>query len=195
MDAHSTATVVALAKFYPALRFVVQISEAVTKDAREMEQMRDFGSRIVLQKRAPGTAQNVKDAAVYILRPSASLSVGPSSLCERISVELRAHLGVLRGAHKAVTLVLAPRLLPEPGTVEPELEAMARLGDLFRFQLDNVREMEMEELVDVVTSVRDSVGYLIVVNKLRSPDSATVALGIRYMSFTNEFNEGESNGT
>ena len=182
----------ALAERYPALRFVVQISEAATKDAIESEKVKDLGSRIILQKRSPGAAQNVKDAAVYIVRPSASLSTGsPHSLRERILVELRAHLGVLRTTHRSVTLVLAPRLLPEPGSVEPELEAMARLRDLSREQLGNVREMEMEELIDVVNSVRDSTGFLIVVNKLRSPDSARVALGIRYQTFADEPNESE----
>ena len=183
------ATVTALAKLYPALRFVVQISEAATKGALEGDGIEDFDSRIVIQQRTPGAAQTVKAAAVYILRPSAPCDGPFYSLRERILAELRAHLGVLRATHTSVTLVLAPRLLPEPGSVDPEIEAMARLRDLSRQQLDNMREMEMEELIDIVNSVRDSVGSLVVVNKLRSPDNATVALGIRYQTFGDKHKE------
>jgi hypothetical protein len=61
---------------------------------------------------------------------------------------------------------------------------MARLHDLSRLQLANEREMEMGELVEMVNSVHDGMGRLVVVNKLRSRKSATVALGVKYQAYT-----------
>lgn len=110
----------------------------------------------------------------------------------RILAELRAHLGVLRANSTSVTLVLAPRVLPEPGSVEPNVEAMARLCDLSRLQLANEREMEMGELVEMVNSVHDSMGWLVVVNKLRSRNSATMALGIKYQAYADRHQEAQS---
>lgn len=140
-------------------------------------------SRLTVQKRGPGEPQTVKDAAVYILRlPPPLPGVPPQSLSASILGELRAHLGVLR-ANPAATLVLIPRFLPEPGSVDPDVEAVARLWDLSRLQLANEREMEMGELVKIVNSVRDNTGWLMVVNKLRSRNSATTAIAVKYQTY------------
>ena len=152
--------------------------------------MKELSLRITLQKRTPGSPQTIKDAAVYIVRVLAPWGASSQSLPTTIVAELRAHLGVLR-ANTAATLILAPRLLPEPGSVAPDVEAMARLHDFTKLQLTNEREMEMEELVDIVNSVHDNKGRLIVVNKLRSPDSATVALGVKYQLYSDRPYEGE----
>lgn len=154
-------------------------------DAMEAAKTKELSPRIKLQKRTPRSPQTIKDAAVYIVRVLATSGIPSQSLPTRIVAELRAHLGVLR-ANTAVTLILAPRLLPEPGSVAPDVEAIARLHDLSKLQLANEREMEMEELVDIVNSVHDNVGRLIVVNKLRSPDSTTVALGVKYQAYPDD---------
>lgn len=104
------------------------------------------------------------------------------SLPARIIAELRAHIGVLR-ASSCATLVLTARLLPEPGTVDPDVEAIARLRDLSLLQLANEREMEMLELMDILNSVRDSMGRLVLVNKLRSRNNATVAFKVQYQAY------------
>jgi hypothetical protein len=164
---------------------------ASTNGAVEAGKAKEFSSRITVQKRAPGALQTVKDAAVYILRlPAPSPEVPSHSLPAKILAELRAHLGVLR-ANTSVTLVLVPCLLPEPGTVDPDVEAMARLRDLSLLQLANEREMEMGELVEIVNSVHDSTGWLVVVNKLRSRNSATVALGVKYQAYADKHHEAE----
>lgn len=160
--------------------------------AVEAGKAKEFSPRITVQKRASGALQVVKDAAVYILRLPAPSPVMPShSLPTRILAELRAHLGVLRVNNTSATLVLAPRLLPEPGTVEPDVEAKVRLRDLSRLQLANEREMEMGELLEIVHSVHDSVGRLVVINKLRSRNSATVALGVKYQAYADRHHEAE----
>ena len=142
-----------------------------------------LNSRITVQQRAPGTPQSVYDAAVYILRlPSPSPAMPSESLPARIIAELRAHIGVLR-ASSCATLVLTARLLPEPGTVDPDVEAIARLRDLSLLQLANEREMEMLELMDILNSVRDSMGRLVLVNKLRSRNNATVAFKVQYQAY------------
>ena len=210
----------ALAELYPALHFIVQISEpgpsngaiplrqsmsnrapplptsaslgrASTPGPMNPKEMRQpqLSARITVQKRAPGTPQTINDAAVYILRlPSPSPGVPSHSLPAQIIAELRAHLSVLRASSYA-TLILTPRLLPEPGTVDPDVEAIARLRDLSLLQLANEREIEMAELVDILNSVRDSMGRLVVVNKLRSRNNATVALGVKYQAYADHHYE------
>lgn len=140
--------------------------------------------RIAVQKRAAGVFQTVKDAAVYILHlPASSPGTLPNSLSTRILAELRAHMSVLR-ADPLVTLILTPCLLPEPGTVDPAVEATARSRDLSQLQLANEREMEMGELVELVNSFSDGMGWLVVVNKLRLRTNVTVALGVKYQAHT-----------
>lgn len=165
---------------------------ALASGAIEAGKAKETNLRITVQERAPGALQTVRDAAVYILRlPAPSPGVSSHALSTRILAELRAHLGLLR-ANTSITLILVPRLLPEPGTVDPDVEATARLRDLSRLQLANEREMEMEELVAIVNSVHDSMGWLVVVNKLRSHNSATVALGVKYQAYADMPHEAES---
>lgn len=145
-------------------------------------QQQQLSSRITVQKRSPGTPQTV-EAAVYVLRlPTPSPSMPSHSLPARIISELRAHLGVLR-ANSTATLIITPPLLPEPGTVDADIEAIARVRDLSLLQLANERELEMSELVDMLNSVRDSMGRLVVVNKLQSRNNVTVALGVKYQAY------------
>lgn len=143
--------------------------------------------RIKVEKRARGTAQTVKNAAVYILGPRLP---GPgacsNALRQRILAELRAHLGVLR-QNPSATLILAPRVLPESGAVEADVEMEACLRDLSLMQLSNEREMEMSELLEAISNVHDNVGRLVVVNKLVSRNSATVALDIKYQPYSNGY--------
>ena len=138
--------------------------------------------RITVQKRARGSPQSVK-AACYILGPRVP---GPGAasniLRQRIVSELRAHLSVLR-QNPSATLILAPRVQPESGAVEADVEVEACLRDLSLLQLSNEREMEMSELLEAINSVHDSMGRLVVVNKLVSRNSATIALDIKYQPY------------
>ena len=161
----------ALAEMWPALHFIVQMSEPELNSDGTIGAAKgdDFSGRITVQKRTPAAAQTVTDAAVYILRQT-TLS------------ELTAHLGVLR-TNAMAKLILAPPLLPEPGTVDPDVEALARLRDLSRLQLTNECGLELGELMEMVDAVHDDRGRLVVVNKLRAPDSTTVALGVKYQAY------------
>lgn len=129
--------------------------------------------------------QTVHDAAVYILHmPSASPGVPAHSLLARTTSELRAHIGLLR-TNSSARLVLIARLLPEPGTVDPYVETIARLRDLSLHQLANEREIEALEVIDMLNCVRDKTGRLMLVNKLRSRNNATGAFEIRYQAYAN----------
>jgi len=78
-------------------------------------------------------------------------------------------------------IILTTRLLPEPGNIpDPEIEAMARSRDLTLLQLVNEGEMEMVDLLEMIDTVRDSVGKLVVTNKLRSRKNLVVALFVKY---------------
>ena len=167
---------------------------ALQRGAFQVAGTNPINSRIVVQKRAPGTLQLVKDATVYILRLPALSPTNPApKLPEDILMELRAHLGVLRANHSAITMVLAPRLLPEPGSVDLEVEAITRLHDLYRLQLANEGEIEIADLVGMVNSVHDTTGLLVVVNKLGSRTTATMALGVKYQAYANQHHEAEPN--
>lgn len=156
------------------------------------EKARELSPRIAVQLRAPGATQTIKDAAVYILRlPRPSPEETSQSLTPRIVAELRGYLGVFRTNPTAVTIILAPRLLPEPGSVDPDIEAMTRMLDLSRLQLANEGEMEMKELVEMVNSVHDSMGSLAVINKLRSRNTAMMALGVKYQAHADKHHEAE----
>jgi len=166
------------------------VSEAPsTNGSVEVGKANELNDRITVQKRAPGGLQTVKDAVVYIiLLPAPSPAVLSQSVPASILGELRAHLSVLR-TNTAATLILVVRFPPEPGTVDSDVEAMARLRDLSRLQLTNEREMEMEETVEMVNSVHDSIGCLVVVDKLRSRNTATVALAVKYQARTERHHE------
>ncbi|KAL2864650.1 uncharacterized protein BJX67DRAFT_373656 [Aspergillus lucknowensis] len=115
---------------------------------------------ITIQQRTPTTPQPVPDAALYILHlPSPSPTTPFSSLAARIIAELRAHLDVLR-SNPTATLILTPRLLPDPAAVTPEVEVTARLRDLSLLQLSNEREIDLAEWMSLLNSVSDSMGRL-----------------------------------
>ena len=160
----------------------MQASELLfTKDTTVARE--ELRSRITVQKRTLAAPQVIKDAAVYILRlPSTSVGSQYHSLRTRIVAELRAHLDVLR-ANPSATLVFLPRLLPEPGTVDPGVEAIARVRDLSRMQFAKECELESKDMTDIVNGVCDSVGHLVIVNRLCSRNSVIVALGIKYQCF------------
>ncbi|KAH8810947.1 hypothetical protein F5884DRAFT_875917 [Xylogone sp. PMI_703] len=187
--AQSTAAALALAEIYPLLHFIVQLSEPTQNDniALDSGMAEDLSCRITIQKRTPTAPQTVKDAAVYILRPTDS----SQSPWTELLAELRAHITVLR-ANASATLILAPRLLPEPGSVDQEVEAKARLRDLFHLQLTNQCEMELADLVEMVNAINDGRGRLVVVSKLRSQNSATVALGVKYQAYAHGLNTVEA---
>lgn len=178
MCAQSTERARTLAGIYPALRFIVQMvdPDGTTNPANGCEQSRStVDGRITLQQRMPAGIQAVNDAAVYILHlPTLSRSLRSS-----LQDELNAHLGVLR-ANPSATMILAPPLLPEPGSVNPDVEAMARLRDLAHQQLTNEFEWELSELIQLVNGTQDSTGRLIVANKLASRNGATAAVSIKY---------------
>ena len=139
-----------------------------------------LNGRITVQYRSPGSLQTVHDAAVYIYGvPSTSPGLPSRVLLARISAELKAHMAVLR-ENSSATLVLTAHLLPEPGAVDPDVEAVARLRDLMLVQLANEHEIEASEVMEVLNSMRDENGRLVLVNKFHSCDNATTAFEIRY---------------
>lgn len=140
--------------------------------------------RITVASRVRGGRQSVMDAAVYILHlPSASASLSSApDLAGAILGELQVHLGVLR-ASRGVMLILTARLLPHPGSsADPEIEAMARSRDLTLRQLTNEGEIEMQELLEMIDTVRDSVGKLAVTSRLYR-ENIVVALVVKYQFY------------
>ncbi|KAF1952291.1 hypothetical protein CC80DRAFT_452477, partial [Byssothecium circinans] len=173
--AYSTETVMALADMYPSLRFIAQMVDPVQDSNGATD---GFSGRITVQRRLPAAVQEVTNAAVYILRLTSPCTPLPA----QILAELNAHLHVL-GGDTAATLILALPLLPEPKAVSADIEAKARLKDFCRLQLTGQCGMELSEVLEMINSVNDLNGRLVVVSKLRCSQSAAIALGIRYQPF------------
>ncbi|KAL4968759.1 uncharacterized protein BDV14DRAFT_187543 [Aspergillus stella-maris] len=170
-----------LATLYPSIRIVVQIAvpannhttwstshpaTPISKDdlrslthsstSSTAKGTSTLSPNITIQHRPPGTPQPITDATLYILHLPSALPTQPTTtLASRMSTELRAHLDILRSNPNA-TLILTPRLLPDPGAVNADIEASARLRDLVLFQLANEREIEMGDLMGVLNSVSDT---------------------------------------
>lgn len=169
-----------LADMHPGLRFIVQISnptsnipvnQLISPFDRELE----ISNRITVTNRVLGTRQIITDAAIYILHLPSSLSA--------IFAELQVHLAALR-ATGAVMLILTTRVLPKPGSMpDPEVETVARSRDISLLQLANEAEIEMIKLLELIDTVRDSVGKLVVTNKLRSRNSLIVALVVEHQVY------------
>jgi hypothetical protein len=128
-----------------------------------------------MAKRGVGSRQNLTEAAVYILHL-------PLSSPTAVLGELIVHFDILR-ARRGIMLLWTARVLPEPGSLpDPEVEAMARSRDLTLFQLANEGEMEMVELLDMIETVTDSMGRLVVVKTLRARNNVVAALVVKYQA-------------
>lgn len=147
-------------------------------------------SGIEVQLRAPHTPQVVKDAAVYLVRGPSDLLHDHQGLATWVQAELQSHLDVLRASPDSL-LLLAVQLRPDPGSVDPAVEAVAcaRAMNFAQLAGDSAPEMDLAELEQLVGRVRDNNntkdgggGGLVVLNKLHNRHSSTIALGIKYVS-------------
>ncbi|KAL7783878.1 hypothetical protein V8C37DRAFT_396669 [Trichoderma ceciliae] len=137
------------------------------------------GGHITVTHLLPGQAQTVMDAAVYILHLSAAPVLGESPAS--VSAQLQDHLGVLRG-NGGLLLILTPRVLPEPGS-DCGIEAIARARDLAMIQLADGCEMEAAEFTDMINSIRDGIGRLVIMHRLRSRDGLLLALAVKHQGW------------
>jgi hypothetical protein len=176
---------------YPLLHFTVQLNRppqdtttsSSTSTSADNTPNSTITTRITIQDRPPASTQPIKDAAVYILRLNTPNSI-ETPLATTLLTELHAHLAILR-ANKNATLILAPPLLPDPSPSATRAESMARVRDLCRLQLLDWYDLEAGELVQLLDGVRDESGRLEVVSTLQSPQSALVALAVKYQAYAN----------
>ncbi|KAL3495256.1 hypothetical protein BJX62DRAFT_233583 [Aspergillus germanicus] len=178
-----------LANLYPTLHIIVQVPITATSGSA-FDDIRQFtmsintnkASNITIQHRTLTAPQGILDASIYILHLPQPSPITPFAvLTPLIAIELRVHLEVLRTNPTAI-LILTPRLLPEPPSVDRDVEATARLRDLALLQLANERDLGLEWMA-ILNSVSDNMGRLVVVNKIRSRESVVVLLEVRYQAF------------
>ncbi|KAI0972468.1 hypothetical protein F4678DRAFT_460689 [Xylaria arbuscula] len=181
VNATSTKILEALSTLYPTLRFAVQTAEVerIRSDEGGGEQVGGHPISV----RILGSPQPVEDAAVYILQipqfVHPILHGEDQSLDPWLQAELWVHFGLL-GKNPSATLILIPRVYPEPGSVERAVENAARLVDLTKMQLSNERQCDLKELEAALTTVRDNEGRLVVANRMTLRSTTMVALGIKY---------------
>lgn len=97
--------------------------------------------------------------------------------------ELHSHIDVLR-ANPSALLIVAPTLLPEPGSVDLGVEVQARLRDFSHLHLGNESALEVAELARLIEGVSDQSGRLVISNRLCSASGAAIALAAQYQSFS-----------
>lgn len=165
-----------LAESYPSLNLVVQMNappEAVSPEAIS-------NVRISVQSRTWAMPQTVRDAAVYALRvPYDFPTVFAQSRPARLRAELEAHLGVLR-ENSAARLIVTARLIPRSTDAMGGLEhsgdvvqtdvdaAKGHVFDMSLLQLANDRELEVADLKELVRSVGDGSGHLVLGEQLQA---------------------------
>ncbi|OTA99696.1 hypothetical protein M426DRAFT_268896 [Hypoxylon sp. CI-4A] len=176
--AASVATAMKLAILHPSLRFLVQMSNL----ANSYELPATLRSRIVVHQRTPGTPQQqIRDAALFLIRLPVTSHAGSSN----IRGELNAHISVLSANPRTRLLLVVPSVLRDAGGgTGTEIEVQARLRDMAFWQLTNEGELEMEELIYLISGVRDGAGRLAVVNKFAATHHPAVAFEIRYQAYT-----------
>ena len=122
-------------------------------------------------------------AAVYVVRPALStITINGEPTHGLLMAELYSHVHVLR-TNPSALLIVAPTLLPEPGSVDVNLEIQARLRDFSHLQVNNEGALEVSELAGLIASVSDQNGKLVATNRLRSTNGATIALVVQYQPF------------
>lgn len=150
----------------------------------EVEQESAVSHNIDIQRRRPTAVQPVSDAAVYIVQPSFDArSTDEYTPHELLTLELQSHFKILRHNTSAL-LILAPKMLPEPGSVALNLEVQARLLDFAEMQFNHKSAVEVTELFKLTESICDAHGRLMVTKRLRAADGATIALAIKYQTLT-----------
>ena len=180
VGARSTAMACVLAQSYPSLKVVVQMSDSSDPPT-------ELDSRIAIQSRSWATPQTVRDAAVYALRvPYDFPTIFAQTRPARLRAELEAHLGVLRD-NGAARLILTASVLPQSDAAnDMESDVNAAKGlvfDMTLLQLANDRELEVADLSELVRSVGDGNGHLVLEGKLQTYSaSRDQAFEIRYQS-------------
>jgi len=183
----------ALAKSNPSLKIVVQMScdsSDSSADLASRNPPSELASRIAVQSRSWATPQTVRNAAIYALRvPYDFPTVFAQTRPARLRAELEAHLSILR-ENDASRLILTTRRLPQYDTgnhVESDIfrsdldAARGLVFDMSLLQLANDRELEVAELSELVRSVEDGNGNLVLDGKLQANcSSRDRAFEIRY---------------
>lgn len=139
----------------------------------EVIQLDETYPNISVQTRSLGMAQPVVDAAVYILHVRSRTGA-------ILIKELQAHMDILT-ANRSTMLIVTARVLPSPGSVDREVEAMCRVRDLTLMQLTNDYGPEVVGLEDLVRGVEDDRGgRLVVADTLRARNKLLVAFVVKY---------------
>ncbi|KAI1758538.1 hypothetical protein GGR53DRAFT_529466 [Hypoxylon sp. FL1150] len=174
--ATSVTTAIKLATLHPSLRFFVQMSNVATS----CELTAALASRIVVQQRTHGAPQQVRDAALFMVRLPVTSQVSSSRVCG----ELNAHISALSANPRARLLLVIPSVLRDAGGgTGAEIEVQARLRDMAFWQIKNEGELEIEGLIGLISGVRDGEGQLAIVNKFAATRHPAVAFEIRYQAY------------
>ncbi|KAK5011228.1 hypothetical protein LTR28_004735 [Elasticomyces elasticus] len=178
VGAYSYDASIALALAYPKLRFVVQGQHEILSASTSQlyQQSESVRTRITTQGHNVFTPQHVKGPDVYLLR----MITYESPAAEACTI-LHNHLDVLR-ANPNARLVLVVSILPTPGSIDANEEALLRVRDLTWMQVSNGRERELSDFMELFAMAGDREGRLVLKNQTRPPGSAMSILEVVYQS-------------
>ncbi|KAH0277603.1 hypothetical protein KCU91_g3061, partial [Aureobasidium melanogenum] len=186
--ARSVDTITALPQLSEKLEFIVQTNDSKMYDhmtllSRSGQERRSSSAplrsiplpttaglenaraRVKIQYHTDGGPQTVQGAAVYLYYvppPSATRKV--EQVLFELDAELRAHYSVLQRCTNA-TMVVVMHLLPDPGVLSGHVEANLRTLDILLHQLSNQRLLEEQDVLNVLSQIRDSTGRLVLIKK------------------------------
>ncbi|KAL4807467.1 hypothetical protein BDV18DRAFT_167991 [Aspergillus unguis] len=188
VDIHppSPDTVALLGQIAPAARLVVQTSSSTDHLAlggpdgwMTFNLPSSISSRVSVQSRAAGSTQTVQAAAYIIRVPSPTPTNKWTSIRAQTVSELQAHLQALH-SNPGARLMLTALVLPAPGSLNKEVEAMVRLRDMTLAQLANDRQPSRADILELICTVQDPAGGLVVEREIGTPSSAAVVLEVSY---------------
>ncbi|KAJ0164699.1 hypothetical protein CTA2_404 [Colletotrichum tanaceti] len=200
VNSTSTAIAKSLRGRNPSLHFVVQMHQGTAKQNEKSESAcyRDSSRRggtpswLEVRNRAPGTTQDEKDAAVYLLHvPDPFFYASSGAHAEVCVAELRAHFDMLR-TNETATVILIADVVPESGGLgggggggggggspDGPAEVRARLDDLLLLQTGHDAVFDVKRLEALLEFAREGADSVTVVNRLSSASHSLVAIVLR----------------
>jgi len=167
---------IALATAFPNLSFIVEdLPETVENSKNFLAPLPEsFRSRITTCGHNFFTPQPVKSAQIYLLR----MILHDWPAAEAVSI-LKNHLEVLK-ANPAARMLIMDTVLPVPGSISRNEEALLRVRDLAMVQAFNSKERELSEFEDLFTQTKDQDGGLVMKNTFKPTGSVMTIIEVAY---------------
>lgn len=167
---------IALATAFPNLRFVVEdLPETVENSKNFLAPLPEsLQSRITTCGHNFFTPQPLKSAQIYLLR----MILHDWPAAEAVTI-LKNHLDVLK-SNPSARLLIMDTVLPVPGSISRNEEALLRVRDLAMVQAFNSKERELSEFEDLFAQTKDQDGGLAMKRTFKPTGSVMTIIEVAY---------------